>query len=575
MSKGTISINKEYKILLLIILILFISAFLWGMFFTSGFSFFWEDFTSYRLDKEMYPSTIKTPGSTMSSVARLGADYIKNFFNHTRLFQIGFSADFNGRPYAYLNWKLLSTIFTDKIQYYRIFNAAVFALNACLIFLIIHRVSRLFAFLGVAYYLTSAEAWLTLLYSCDMGIYVQCGITASILIFIKLTERNRLSRLQIWFFYLQIIILSNFSVLTKHDGRYLAIVLLLTILFFHRKDFWLHLPPLAVLLFLEAPVLGFMKKVFMDRSFAPINLITHNPLPFFESLRVMAKNYTFPLNALGWFPLLLLFAVIVFHIYSILFRSSSMLIKTNQTHPTLVKERVFLFVLWFLAAFVMVAFARSFGYYTEYDIQLLDLSFFIPPFIIFLCFYIYYVYQLYERQKNRFSVLAFKGCVILLAFGLLLNFIRLNKFRMGWGHYFCAWQNAEGYIEQNSDKALALIVNRMVYKPFLFLHSKNKVVVSEPPVIPSPFCDMEYIERQFLSSGYKDIFVAGWGKQDFKGKSVKVALTEVRAIDGDCGSAYDRLIRLGGFFDLMKSRYRPNMNKVYLYHFKIVSQKDK
>lgn len=548
-----------------IIAIVFLSIFLWGLFYTSGFNFFWEDFTCYRLDKEMYPPVTKNQSNMLSSLVRIGVGYINNFFIPDRLFQISFSPGFTDRPYDYLNWELLSTIFGDKIQFYRMFKAMVFALNACFIFLIINRISRIFAFLGVAYYLTSAEVWLALLYSCDMAIYAQCAITASILIFMKLTERNRLNWLTIWFFYLPIMILSNFSVLTKYDGRYLAIILLLTILFFSTKQFLLHLSALTILLFLEIPVLGFMKKIFVDSNFAPINLVTHNPLPFSQSLKIMAKNYIFPLNALGWIPLVLLFAVILLHIYGILFRRSSLLSQPSQKSNALTRERVFLFALWFLATFTMVALARSFNYYDAYDIQLLDLSFFIPPFIILLSFYVFWVYR---GLNNSYRRLLFKAALILLSIHVVfVSFIRLNKFRIGWGSYYCGWQNAEEYIDNVSENALALAVNVMVYKPFIFLHSKNRVLVSEPPIIPSPFCDLQYIEKKFEEGNYKDIFVLGRGKLEFSGSSNNVSLVGIKTFEGNCGSFYDYIVMKKGLLERLKRIFRPQMKNTYLYHF--------
>jgi hypothetical protein len=213
----------------------------------------------------------------------------------------------------------------------------------------------------------------------------------------------------------------------------------------------------------------------------------------------------------------------------------------------------------------MVAFARNFNYYNEYDLQLLDLSFFIPPFIIFLSFYVFWVYR---RLNNFHRRLLFKAAVILLSIHVVfVSFIRLNKFRIGWGSYYCGWQNAEEYIDNVSDNALALAVNVMVYKPFIFLHSKNRVLVSEPPIIPSPFCDLQYIEKQFKEGNYKDIFVVGRGKLLFSGSSNNVSLVGIKAFEGNCGSLYDYIIMKKGLLERLKRIFRPQMKNTYLYHF--------
>jgi hypothetical protein len=72
---------KKKKILFIAICVL-VFTFCWGLFFTIGLPFFWEDFGSYSIGVAKNPNTIST----------IFKSSITEFFATKRLFKIAFSA---------------------------------------------------------------------------------------------------------------------------------------------------------------------------------------------------------------------------------------------------------------------------------------------------------------------------------------------------------------------------------------------------------------------------------------------------------------------------------------------------
>ena len=154
------------KILLLIV---FLFTFLWGIFFTYSLPFFWEDIIVNN-NNSICPINIENPTKSQYSTMLL-IDSAKEIIRPERLLQISFSFNYNDRPYAFTTYKLLEVFFGNDIVKFRIFKSIFFAINACLMFIIIGRVSRLFALLGTLVYTTSAELWVFLAYNVDIGLY--------------------------------------------------------------------------------------------------------------------------------------------------------------------------------------------------------------------------------------------------------------------------------------------------------------------------------------------------------------------------------------------------------------------
>ena len=354
---------------------------------------------------------------------------------------------------------------------------------------------------------------------------------------------------------------SNYAVLSKGDGRYLAIIFILTLLFFRRTELKFHLPMLTILLFMEIPVLGFLKKVFLDSEFTPIDIKSHNPLPLFDSAKLIVKNYIYPLNALGAFLLVILTGCILIHLFIMIFKIKLKHTTEEEDRKLFISERLFLFMLWFISSFIMVALARSFNYGGNTDWNVVDCSYFIAPFLIFIC---YYITLLANSLNKPYSRLFIGVCVALMVMQVvIINPPRLNRFRGGWGNYFPAWRNAEIYINETADNALALSINKMHYKPFVFRESNNKIINTLPPCEKSPFCDLNFIETKFHENRYKNIFVVGWGELNFRGEADKFILKEVSSFSGDTGDLYDIFKNFIG---------HGSVPTVYVYHFILKTQ---
>lgn len=462
----------------IIVIFIFISALLWGLFLTYGIPFFWEDMLYYHLDKAEYPLGAETPSNLFSVITIIG-HFIKEFFTSHRLFQAGFGNNFIDRPYQFLAYDLMRTIFTDNIIFYRIFKSAIFAINACCIFLIIKQASGFLAFLGMSLYLVSAEIWTMLAYSTDVGLYTQCGMFLCMILFFRLMGERPLQNKIRWFYYFLIIVISSCTVLSKGgEGRELAIIFCLYILLFCKNKFIFHLPLLTILFLTEIPVLGYIKNVFTGFAVSPINIAGHNarPLPLPAILKSIIKNNIYPRYAIGNLLLLALGIVIMAHLLCMVIRKNGIAIKQAKS-DLLLKKRLFVAMAWFLFTLTGMAISRGFNYTGLSDWTLaLEASYFFGPFIIFLCCYIAFVSnRIRKPYGNIFLLLC--ACLIISEI-VVVKLPRLNHFRGAWGGYFVALSNAEKYIDGVSDNALVLATTKMQYKPFVFRNSNNEVINS-------------------------------------------------------------------------------------------------
>ena len=271
--------NKKTKRIGLVITI-FLLAILWQLFITGGIDFFWEDFDCFHIywdeptQMQHFVNTFASEAahpSKASIAIGMAHTYLKALFSFQRLFQVGFNAySFDDRPYQLLTWDVFKFLFNTSAFLYRIAKSFFFALNCCLIFLLIKRISRLAAICGVLFYSFSAEIWLSSVYISHLGLISQSGSLLSVFLFIKMTDVEPLRFKRASLFYVPILLASNHAVLNIGDGRYLAVVLFLTILFYRPKQILVHLPFLFVLLIMETAGFWFFKKYFF-RKFSSFN----------------------------------------------------------------------------------------------------------------------------------------------------------------------------------------------------------------------------------------------------------------------------------------------------------------
>lgn len=514
------------------------------MFFTKGLPFFWEDFEFFHLDN----------ANPYTSVPQIIKSYIREFFAPGRFFHAGFETKFSDRPYQYLNNSLLGMLFGDNILFYKIIKSLIFALSAFLIFFVINRASTLFALLGAFFYITSPEVWAGLAYNSDNTLYAQFFTLLAVAVFFSLLERKYLNNMSLWLFYSLILVISQFSVLAKNDARYLAVLCFFTIFLFQRARIWLHLPMLIALLIFEIPVFGLVSKFFFGVSQPVINIASYNSRPFLDSLKTISQNYIFPLTAIGRLNLIV-FLIILIVGALIMISHHFKRTKSSATGSLIVNEQVFFSFFWFIFALLMVAEAKNFKYEGLSDYSLVVCTFFIVPFIIFLCNCI----PLVTHRAGKFN-LPLKGicAALILTQIFIFNIPRLNQFRGGWGNYFCGFDNARKYIIKNSQSALVLAINNMKYEPFIIKNPAFEVRSNMLQPAQNPFADLDFIRLNLSQGRFKDIYVLKRGEVEFRGAMKDMALKEKLVLDGDSGDLYDRMKRFIA---------RPSRPSIYMYRF--------
>ncbi|MFC1646380.1 hypothetical protein ACFL2Y_04285 [Candidatus Omnitrophota bacterium] len=583
------------------------------MFLTSGVPFFWEDFEAYYVDEIKNPYTM--PGILVSA--------LKEFVAPQRLFRIGFANTLRDRPYQRLTDGLLGLLFGNNVIFYRMIKSLVLAATACVLFLMIKRASTSFAFLGVCLYITSPVTWLNLASSMDVAVYAQFSILLSFALFLHVLEKNKSNQITHWIFYSLILLTSQYAVLARNDGRYLAVIFLLTVFFFHKKMLGKHISALVVLLLFEIPILGFIGNIFKENRQPVIDLSSHSSVGLIASLKGAAKNYIFPLHALGIVLVGLFVLAIGIHIVTIIVDKKYS--KNKHFAATFIHERSFAFFLWFLFTFIMIVISRGFNYQGLADFTFIECSFFLLPFILFLCYFLCLIKTNFSKPYRTIFIVA---CTIVMGMQILIvNLPRLNHSRGGWGNYFCAWDNAKKYIEKTTNDALVFTIYAMRYKPFVFWKSRNEVIpsiyvsrehlseivqhseglfsnlvtsgyIDERGIIQnkfrslhdasemiigetyfdkkeeifkilsigfvlpaerSPFCELTYLENKLKTGNFKDIFVVNRGKLNFRDYTKGVSLHNEVIVDGDSGDFYDRFKRIIG---------RHSKPVIHIYHFR-------
>lgn len=550
--------DKQKKIKIFLMLFIFVFAFCWELFLTYGINFVWEDYIYFQIKHPEYRPAITT----------VIKNSFKEFFNSSRLFQIGFSDSLQHRPYQHLFNQLIANLFSDNVVLYRIFKSIVFAVTVTAIFLVINVASTSLALIGIVLYSVSGSIWLEYLCLSGTDMYSQLAELILIGIFLYLLKLENISWKKLCFFYGLIIVLTHFAILIKGNVRYLAMLFFLTLLIFRRNKLFFHLPFLVILLTIELPILGFIKKLLWKSSFSPIDLSFHVRRVFIQQLLFAFQNRKFPIQVIGELLLILFSIVVIVHLISLLlFRKRLSLQKTGVSISEL-RERSFLFFFWFLCNLIVISLSRGFEYDGYYTFQKYECSYLVAPFIIFLCYYIKLVSSsLYE--KKRFLFITF--CIVLISTQSLIKVFRLNRWRGGWGNFFCALNNTKRYVESVSDNALVILTNYGIqFNPFVFVDSKNQILLSRLPASEGPFNDMSTIEEKFKEGGWNDIFVVQLFESiDFKGESDFILLKEQRMLDGNCGDLYDRFKNM-----LYQNIIGPRSRAIiYLYHFTFDKEK--
>lgn len=553
-----------------LIFIIFIFVFSWGLFFTAGMNLFWEDFECFNLDT-MFHSRCRSSPTYVSgginpckyTLSDTLKDSIIEFFHPSRFIQIGFANSFIDRPFGDLTNNFLSLFFRDNVLFYRIFKAVILAVSACLIFMVIGRISVLWALSGVLLYISSGEMWSTIIGSSNVALNAQVAVLVSIAVFLNLLEKKELKSKTLWIYYGIILVFSQYAVLSKNDGRYLAVIFFLTIILFYRDRILRHLPMLSILFIFEIPVLSFVKKIFSTAPFYPVNTTSYSASrPLRQLLGLIIKNCQFPMIAIGKLILVLLLAVVLAQLFFYLFYKKRIISINKNPSIKILKARIFLFMLWFICTFAMMARARSFAYDGAASLLMGDCLYFMVPFYIFLFHYLILVLNYFNKTGVYRKIFIIFCVTLIMMESFLFKLPRFNHFRGGWGNYFCALANAKKYINDRSDKALALCIIQMPYKPFVFTRSKNEILITVPPADAAPFSDLRYIEAKFKDGNYKDIFVINYGEINFRGGSEKIKLKEAAVLDGNCHDLYDRLkVKLG----------HPSRKVLNIYHFKLES----
>lgn len=533
------------------IIIVFVLAFSWQLFLTYGFRFFWEDFDYFRVYNQPYEFDISASKRMLLFLDSFKG-FFQNFFSLKRSFEAGFNPYSHiDRPYQFLTCDLMRALLGDNAFFYRVLRSLVFALNTTIIFLLIYRISLLLSCLGAALYMTTAEVWASVVYASDTGILAQCGVLLSMLFFIKLCEKRQPRFKDSFFYYGLILLCSNFAILSKGDGKYLAVVFLLMALIFKRKQLRFHLPFIIILAIVELPVLGTIKMVAFGGT-SPINIASHGSTFSWQSLKMIASNYGFPREAMGKLTLFALGGAFLWHLISIISN------KTNSINMSgAYKEKMFFFISCFLSSFIMSAVARSFNYSGPYTLQVYDLIYFMPAFILFFIYYVSWVAG-YMGKKSK-VVLGTFFLILMLAQVLGLNMFRMIRFRAGHGNYFFAWQNTEDYINEASQHALVLAFTEMHYKPFVFRHSSNEIINTTASCAQSDFCDLGFIASKFQEKGLQDVFVVSRQALTFRGNSRDVLSYDVKQVNSETDDLYGRLKRM-----IIKKPW-PG---VFVYHFK-------
>ena len=545
---------KDKKKVFILSAIVWLFVFCCGMFFTSGVNFFFEDFHFLHLDKEHSLFEVNPQPTLQRTLLAIP----KEFFSPKQLLHAGFSATLNDRPFFFLSNDLFSILFKDNLALYRIFRAAILATIGVLIFLIVWPASLFLAFLSVIWFSSSGQVWAVLIGAGDINLYAQLAMITSVAIFLHLLKSNKPGLKRILVSYLMILFISQYAVLSKGDGRYLAAVFFLTLLCFRKQQLRSHLPMLVVLFLAEVPLLGYISKLFFGFPYTPIDIGSHSSTSFGSIVNSVMENYQYPIVALGKLSLMLLALAVFVYLCLLLFRRGKAGFIANGSKFVLLKERTFFFMLYFIFSFIVISVSRNFNYSGFYSLDFSETMCFIVPFLLFLCYYVAFIADYAGGSYRRFFIVI--TAIFLAAQIVKFELPRLNRFRGAWGNYICSLGNTERYIDKSSGNALVFYLNTMPYKPFVFSGSKNRVIMDNSPADKNPFCDLSYIESKF-KEGYADIFVVNsYNELKFRGQSQKIKLVDMTAIDGDCGDFYDR------FKHFIR---RPSQKIVFVYRFGI------
>jgi hypothetical protein len=531
-------------------LIVILSAFALHLFFTAGMPFFWEDFIYLGLDKDITP-LVPSAHLTLSQLISLGAYFLDAVCAPGRIFSIGFGAA--DRPMQYIIWNILPVCFGANAFFYHVLKAAAFAINCGMMFILIRAVSPLLALGGALLYMTTVEFWFTECYISDVGIFMQSAVLACVYFFLKLIKKYPIKRFTLACYYLLIFFFCEFAILSKGDGRYLAAIFLIVVLIYKKQPIKAHVTVFSLLFLLHIPVLGFIRKALTRSDITPINIGAHNPHPLPEAVLLIIKNYRYPVQAIGVLVLFCGLCLVCIHIVrSVFIRKEK---APEAPAALLLPEKLVLFALWFGASFSMMAMSRSFDYTGPSDWLLMDCSYFIAPFILFLTHYSYFVASKFQTRASK--AILYACLALFIAQAAAINLPRYNRLRGGWGGYFCSWKNAGEKIATLSDNALIFTISTMDYKPFVTPHT-GVSIINVLGAGQDRVTDYSFIKAKLDQARYRDIFIVATDELAFRGDASQVSLKGSLQVPGNCGGAYDCM---------KQSMGKPATNSCFIYQF--------
>lgn len=464
---------KSDKIL---IVILFLAAFIFTLFFTLGVPFFWEDGQIFQY----------TPPSLKEFLMLSKPDF--------------FSLNYNSRTMTgpLLGWQ--HYLLGENVLNYRITRAVLYALLVLACFLLLKRfTSKVVAFWGAFFYIFVPETWFQVIYQ-DIGIFSHLSLVLAFLIFLSMYKIPnhwivRFIKLAI------VLVLLNFSIGAKHEGRYALFVILPLCLICERKIIWRNIWFFIVLLFISVPVMGLFNKHAQP-------LVTNDKinLSLFNLLTKFFINFKDPFFTLGIF----MWGSLIFSLFLLIiagYRKKDLLfwLKGKQA------EGLIFSFFWFMSALIFNFFIECWNY-SPRSFQKGYYMYLWMPFLVFVFTVINSAYRYTIRKK---MILVF--FIILSLISFVFNVVNLNKNRGAWGGYWVGLGNLSKFININSSHALLLLPPMHFHKGAFFYGSFNQVDLTPA------YTDIANLRNLYNSGKYDAIYIADRNSLDFKNTDPVIA----------------------------------------------------
>ncbi len=462
-----------------LITLLFLIAFLSTLFFTLGVPFFWEDGQIFHY----------SPPSLLELLKFSKPDF--------------FYLNYNSRAMTgpLLGWQHF--FLGENILNYRLFRAVIYSLLAVACFLLLRRsTSRTTAFWGSFFYIFVPETWFQAVYQ-DIGLFSHLALVGAFLIFLKTYKLANRVFLRFLSFSI-VLILLNFSINTKHEGRYALLIFLPLCLVYQRKAIWRNIWFFLALLFISFPILGLFVKhgqrlVSNDKINLSLNILI---VKFFTNF----KNPLFTLGILMW---------------SILAVSLLLLIRAGMRKRDILSwlrrpegEGLVFSFFWFLSALIFNFLIECWDYPPR-GFQKGYYMYLWMPFLVFVFTLAHGAYQYAQRKKIFLTVL-----IVFCLISFVFNVDNLNKNRGAWGGYWIGMGNLRKFVNENSKHALLLLPPMHFHKGVYFYDSDNQVDLN--PL----YTDISALQDLYKSGKFESIYVSDRKPLDFKANSQVVLVAK-------------------------------------------------